>query len=188
MNCRQVVVLLFMLGVLSLGSITAVAAAIKVYEFDSPQQEAQFYGLIEDLRCPTCQNQNLASSDALIAQDLKQKTYEMVKAGRTDSEIREFMFERYGDFISYRPPVRPSTWILWFFPPILLVILLVGWLYRTRQKTLNTPVAKTQYNALSDTEKKRLEQILNEHNTNTSKAFVDTKASQTASDETGETR
>lgn len=186
MNCKQMATLLLTLSVLSFGSISTAAAAIKVYEFDNPQQEAQFYGLIEDLRCPTCQNQNLASSDAPIAQDLKQKTYEMVKAGRTDSEIREFMFERYGDFISYRPPVRPSTWILWFFPPILLVILLVGWMYRTRQKMLNPTSTKTEQTALSDTEKKRLEQILSEHSTNTSKAFVDTKASQITSDDIGE--
>ncbi|BBI67003.1 hypothetical protein PKHYL_11940 [Psychrobacter sp. KH172YL61] len=80
------------------------------------QQEAQYRGLIsEELRCPKCQNQNLAASDAPIAQDLKQKVYDLVKDGRSDAEIRAYMQERYGDFISYKPPVRPSTWILWFF-------------------------------------------------------------------------
>lgn len=102
-------------------------ADIVVREFQTPQQEAQYQALINDFRCPTCQNQNLAGSDAPIAQDLKQKTYEMVKVGRSDSEIRQYMFERYGDFISYKPPVRPSTWILWFFPPLLLVTLLIAW-------------------------------------------------------------
>ncbi|MEN6668992.1 cytochrome c-type biogenesis protein [Psychrobacter sp. B38] len=109
-------------------------AAIEVYDFDSTQQEAQYRALIEELRCPKCQNQNLAGSDAPIAQDLKQKTYDMVKDGRSDSEIRAYMQERYGDFISYKPPVRPSTWILWFFPPLLLIVLLIGWFWQSKRR------------------------------------------------------
>jgi len=111
-------------------------AAIDVYDFDSPQQEAQYRGLIEELRCPKCQNQNLAGSDAPIAQDLKQKTYDMIKEGRSDAEIRAYMQERYGDFITYKPPVRPSTWILWFFPPLLLIVLLIGWFWQSRRRQL----------------------------------------------------
>lgn len=111
-------------------------AAIDVYDFDSVQQEAQYRGLIEELRCPKCQNQNLAGSDAPIAQDLKQKTYDMVKDGRSDGEIRAYMQERYGDFISYKPPVRPSTWILWFFPPLLLIVLLIGWFWQSKRRQL----------------------------------------------------
>lgn len=57
----------------------------------------------------------------------------MINDGRSDTEIRDYMFERYGDFISYKPPVRPSTWILWFFPPILLVLLVIGWLYKAKK-------------------------------------------------------
>ncbi|WP_296402272.1 cytochrome c-type biogenesis protein [Psychrobacter sp.] len=112
-------------------SVTA-QAAIEVYEFDSPSQEAQYQGLIEEFRCPKCQNQNLAGSDSQIAQDLKRKTYEMVKAGQSDAQIRKYMYERYGDFISYKPPVRPSTWILWYFPPLFLLLLVAGWLWRTK--------------------------------------------------------
>ena len=112
---------------------TTAHAAIDVYDFDSIQQEAQYRGLIEEFRCPKCQNQNLAGSDAPIAQDLKQKTYDMVKDGRSDAEIRSYMQERYGDFISYKPPVRPSTWILWFFPPLLLVLLIVGWFWQSKR-------------------------------------------------------
>lgn len=127
---RLVISILFMIIML----ISSAQAAIDVYEFDSPQQEAQYRALIEELRCPKCQNQNLAGSDAQIAQDLKQKTYEMVKQGRTDTEIRQYMFDRYGDFISYKPPIRPSTWILWFFPPILLVVVLIGWFWQVKRK------------------------------------------------------
>ena len=60
----------------------------------------------------------------------------MVKDGRSDAEIRNYMFERYGDFISYKPPVRPSTWILWFFPPMLLLLLLLGWIYKAQKRSL----------------------------------------------------
>ena len=111
-------------------------AAIDVYDFDSVQQEAQYRGLIEELRCPKCQNQNLAGSDAPIAQDLKQKTYDMIKDGRSDGEIRAYMQERYGDCITYKPPVRPSTWILWFFPPLLLLLLVVGWFWQSKRRQL----------------------------------------------------
>lgn len=136
-------------------------ANIQVYEFDSPQQEAQYQGLIAEFRCPTCQNQNLAGSDAPIAQDLKQKTYEMVKDGRSDTEIRQFMLERYGDFISYKPPVRPSTWILWFFPPMLLLLILGFWLWRSRQKPKQW--ASDNSLALSDDENAQLAQLLARH-------------------------
>lgn len=138
-------------------------AAVTVYEFDNPKQEAQYQALIEDFRCPTCQNQNLAGSDAPIAQDLKQKTYEMVMDGRSDSEIRAYMFERYGDFISYKPPVRPSTWILWFFPPVLLLMVLVAWVYKARQKNRKTLSVTEAATALSETEEQKLAELLARH-------------------------
>lgn len=133
---KLVLIPFFVFFTLLIGSTTLSHAAIEVYDFDSKRQEAQYRGLIDEFRCPKCQNQNLASSDAPIAQDLKQKTYDMVKDGRSDAEIRQYMQERYGDFISYSPPVRPSTWILWFFPPLLLILILSGWFWRhhTRSK------------------------------------------------------
>ena len=145
-------------------------AAIDVYEFDSPQQEAQYRGLIEELRCPKCQNQNLAGSDAPIAQDLKQKTYDLVKDGRTDGEIRNYMQERYGDFISYRPPVRPSTWILWFFPPLLLIVLIAGWFWRSKRQQLaasgqSSAAPMPAPEALSAKEQAELDQLLSRSNT-----------------------
>lgn len=140
-------------------------AAIDVYDFDSVQQEAQYRGLIEELRCPKCQNQNLAGSDAPIAQDLKQKTYDMIKDGRSDSEIRAYMQDRYGDFISYKPPVRPSTWVLWFFPPLLLILLLVGWFWQSKRRQLvasgksGVKIENTA-TALSAAEKAELDRLL----------------------------
>ncbi|WP_049235734.1 cytochrome c-type biogenesis protein [Moraxella canis] len=147
--------------ILSIGMAMTAQASFEVYEFDSPQQEAQYRGLIEELRCPKCQNQNLAGSDAPIAQDLKQKTYEMVKDGRSDTEIRNYMFERYGDFISYKPPVRPSTWILWFFPPVLLVLLILGWIYKAKKGRV--PTSEPASAPLSASEEAKLAKILAHH-------------------------
>ena len=156
--------------VISLAISFSAQAAIEVYDFDSVQQEAQYRGLIEELRCPKCQNQNLAGSDAPIAQDLKQKTYDMIKEGRSDSEIRAYMQERYGDFITYKPPVRPSTWILWFFPPLLLIVLVIGWFWQSKR---SQRVARGQSGvnvdsaaALSATEKAELDRLLSRSNNN----------------------
>ena len=155
---------------ISLAISFSAQAAIEVYDFDSVQQEAQYRGLIEELRCPKCQNQNLAGSDAPIAQDLKQKTYDMIKEGRSDSEIRAYMQERYGDFITYKPPVRPSTWILWFFPPLLLIVLVIGWFWQSKR---SQRVARGQSGvnvdsaaALSATEKAELDRLLSRSNNN----------------------
>ncbi len=147
-------------------------AAIDVYDFDSIQQEAQYRGLIEELRCPKCQNQNLAGSDAPIAQDLKQKTYDLVKDGRSDGEIRDYMQERYGDFISYKPPVRPSTWILWFFPPLLLILLIAGWFWQTKRRQLTArgqsgPSVDHATTPLSATEKAELQRLLSRSDSDT---------------------
>ena len=145
-------------------------AAIDVYDFDSVQQEAQYRGLIEELRCPKCQNQNLAGSDAPIAQDLKQKTYDMIKDGRSDAEIRAYMQERYGDFITYKPPVRPSTWILWFFPPLLLLVLVIGWFWQSKRRQRvargQSGVTVESAAALSAAEKAELDRLLSQSNKN----------------------
>ena len=140
-------------------------ANIDTYQFDNPRQEAQYRALIEEFRCPKCQNQNLAGSDAPLAQDLKQKTYDMVKDGRSDTEIRQYMNERYGDFISYKPPVRPSTWILWFFPPVLLVFVMLAWFIRNRNSSKRAAVIANPieegYAPLSAAEQQRLQDLLN---------------------------
>ncbi|MBP2281431.1 cytochrome c-type biogenesis protein CcmH [Psychrobacter sp. PL19] len=145
-------------------SITSYAA-INVYEFDSVQQEAQYRGMIEELRCPKCQNQNLAGSDAPIAQDLKQKTYDLIKDGRSDGEIRNYMQDRYGDFITYNPPVRPSTWILWFFPPLLLLFLIIGWFWQSKRRQVSARgqdgvTVDSAVEALTSAEQAQLDRLL----------------------------
>lgn len=162
---RHLIVRAMAMVLLVAGLSMSAWANIDTYQFDNPRQEAQYRALIEEFRCPKCQNQNLAGSDAPIAQDLKQKTYNMVKDGRSDAEIRQYMNERYGDFISYKPPVRPSTWILWFFPPVLLVFVMLAWFIRNRNSSkraaaIANPI-EDGYAPLSAAEQQRLQDLLN---------------------------
>lgn len=89
--------------------------------FESPQQEERFNQLTLELRCLVCQNQNLADSDAQLAHDLRSEVHEMLLAGNSDDEIKQFMVERYGDFVLYRPPVQKNTYLLWLGPILLLL-------------------------------------------------------------------
>jgi len=88
--------------------------------FTDPEQEARYQQLTLELRCLVCQNQNLADSDAPLAQDLRQEIYNMMQAGRTDDEIKQFLIDRYGDFVLYMPPVKSNTLVLWLMPAVLL--------------------------------------------------------------------
>jgi cytochrome c-type biogenesis protein CcmH len=97
-------------------------ATIETYTFETPAQEQRYKDLIDELRCLVCQNQNLADSDAELAQDLRRKTYEMIKAGKGDGEILDFMVERYGDFVLYRPPLKAATVALWVGPFLILAV------------------------------------------------------------------
>lgn len=96
--------------------------AIDPYPFSSPEQEVRFRNLITELRCPKCQNQTIADSDAPLAKDLRQIVYDKILAGETDQQIREFMKARYGDFILYKPPLRPGNYLLWFGPALVLLL------------------------------------------------------------------
>ncbi len=107
-------------------------SAIEAYEFDSPRMEADYKQLIEELRCLVCQNQNLAGSDAGLAQDLRRETYEMLREGQTPQQVVEFMVARYGDFVLYRPRFKSDTYLLWLGPFVLLLAVLVVVIRRLR--------------------------------------------------------
>ena len=96
-------------------------AAIDVYQFDNEQQEQRFRILSEELRCPKCQNQSIADSDAGIAQDMRTRVHTMILEGKSDEDIVDYFVSRYGDFVSYRPPVNAGTSILWLGPILLLL-------------------------------------------------------------------
>ena len=89
---------------------------------DDPVVEQRLNNIAEELRCLVCQNESLAGSRADLALDLRRELRGLIKAGKSDAEIKEFMVSRYGDFVLYRPPVKPKTWLLWFAPLILLFI------------------------------------------------------------------
>jgi cytochrome c-type biogenesis protein CcmH len=101
-----------------------VHAAIEAYEFDSPKMEADYNQLVDELRCLVCQNQNLASSDADLARDLRRETYDMLREGKSQQEVVDFMVARYGDFVLYRPQFKSTTYLLWLGPFLLLLLVL----------------------------------------------------------------
>lgn len=101
---------------------TVAAANLETYQFEDSAKEALFRELIAELRCPKCQNQSIADSDAPLAKDLRDRTYAMVQAGASKREIVDYMVARYGDFAYYQPPVRTSTLILWLLPAAVVVI------------------------------------------------------------------
>ena len=106
-------------------SVSVLAQSAPVQEpmvFETQQQEDRFKVLTQELRCLVCQNQNLADSDAQLAHDLRAEVHEMLIAGKTDDEIKQFMVERYGDFVLYRPPMQQNTYLLWLAPLGLLFI------------------------------------------------------------------
>jgi cytochrome c-type biogenesis protein CcmH len=101
------------------------AAPIETFKFDSPEKEKVFHKLSEELRCLVCQNQNIAESNADLAKDLRLEIYTMLQQGKSEDEIVDFMVQRYGDYVLYRPPVKPLTWLLWFGPAIVFVFGLI---------------------------------------------------------------
>ena len=113
-------------------------AVIETYEFESAQMEADYKKLIDELRCLVCQNQNLSASDADLARDLRRETYEMLQQGKSSQQVVEFMVERYGDFVLYRPQFKSNTYLLWLGP--FLLLLLVLYLLVRRLRVANKPV------------------------------------------------
>lgn len=94
----------------------AVSAVQDIYQFDTVAEEQRFRELLVQLRCPKCQNQAISDSDAPIAKDMREQVATMIRAGNSDTDIVEYFVQRYGDFVSYRPPLTPQTLILWLAP------------------------------------------------------------------------
>ncbi len=114
------------------------ASTVEVHEFNDPAMEARYYGLIDELRCPKCQNTNLAGSDAPIARDLRATVYRLlVEEQQTDTQIRDYLVARYGDFVLYDPPFNAGTAALWLLP---LLALLIGfwriWGFTSKQSAV----------------------------------------------------
>ena len=102
----------------------SVVAVEDNYGFDDPEERVLFLKLTEELRCPMCQNQNIADSDAMIAHDMRRKVYTLLKQGKSEDEIIAYMKDRYGDFVYYKPPVTVATVWLWALPVIFIIVVL----------------------------------------------------------------
>lgn len=141
-----------------LGHWLPLAAAVDVREFSSEEKRERYLDLVEELRCPKCQNQNLAGSDSPIALDLRRELYRLLEEDKTDREIKEFMVSRYGDYVLYRPPLQKNTLLLWWGPPIifcvaLIIVLALVW---RRRKLLAADAAAP----LSAEDQSQLERLL----------------------------
>lgn len=136
--------------------LTPAMAAIDVYEFSDPKQEAVFHELTKELRCPKCQNQDISDSESELAKDLRDKAYGMLIEGKSKQEVIDYMVARYGNFILYKPPVMASTLILWISPILVVLIGFIIVVVRTRNKPHHSID-----NELSIEEQQRLRELLN---------------------------
>ena len=133
--CRSSV-FLALLWTCSACSLMAMEAAPNAQD---PVVEARMVHISEELRCMVCQNESLASSHAELAGDLREEVRSLIRQNKTDDEIKAFLITRYGDFVLYRPTVKPMTWALWFGPFVLLLVALTAMLMYLRQRQRQAP-------------------------------------------------
>ncbi|MBU3605424.1 MULTISPECIES: cytochrome c-type biogenesis protein [unclassified Polynucleobacter] len=145
-------IFLIALCLLSIGISQAKDAAPLV---DDPVTEQRLISISEEMRCLVCQNESLAGSRSDLANDLREQIRVLIKEGKSDEQIRNFMVERYGDFVLYRPPVKPITWLLWLGPFIILLIGVAGLFTYLRRRN-----ASANNIALSDEDNRRLDDLL----------------------------
>lgn len=136
---------------------SAAFSAIDALNFSSPQQESDYHQLTQSLRCPQCQNNNIADSNATIAVDMRGKVFELLQEGKSKNDVVDYMVARYGNFVTYDPPITASTLVLWI-APLLLVLLGVVFLLRRKPKTQSA--VKSQ-DVLTDEDNARLAELLN---------------------------
>lgn len=133
-------------------------AAIETHNFANDTERARYQSLIEEMRCPKCQNQNLAGSDSPISMDLRREIYTLIKDGKSDGEITEFMVARYGEFILYKPRVSALTYLLWGGPIFLFVLAIIVLIVfvRSRRRSQAEQISQT----LTEQEQAQLNTIL----------------------------
>lgn len=139
---------------LSGGSVAVLAKEAPPTAQD-PVVEARMVQISEELRCLVCQNESLASSHAELAADLREEVRGLVRQQKSDTEIKAFLVNRYGDFVLYRPVIKPMTWVLWFGPFVLLALAAGVLVVYLRQRQI-----RTQEPVLSDSDRQRAEKLL----------------------------
>ncbi|MDK1399685.1 cytochrome c-type biogenesis protein [Pseudomonas protegens] len=147
-------------AILGLGIAGMAHAAIDTYQFTNDTDRERFHELTKELRCPKCQNQDIADSNAPIAADLRKEIFRMLGEGKDNQQIIDFMVDRYGDFVRYRPALTGKTALLWFGPAGLLLgglVIIVVIVRRRRVQRSDSP------NTLSVEERQRLDQLLDKN-------------------------
>ncbi len=124
----------FLIALCLLVSFTSLAN--ETYQFDSPEQERLYREIANELRCPKCQNQSIADSDAPLSEDLRYLVYQKLKAGENKQQILQYMQERYGDFVLYDPPISPKNYVLWFMPLLVFIIIIIALIARVGRREL----------------------------------------------------
>jgi len=150
MIVRQLLAALALAGSLNL----AWGAGLESFDFSGNVEEQRYKDLLAELRCLVCQNQSLIDSDAELAHDLRLEVYELMEKGQDDAQIRDFLVARYGDFVLYEPPLKPSTYLLWAGPFVLLALGIVM-LFRTLRQRRQLQEAE-----FSAEEQQRLKELL----------------------------
>jgi cytochrome c-type biogenesis protein CcmH len=110
---------------LAFAPLAAIAQAVvdpAPLQFQDRAEETRFHALVSELRCVMCQNQSLADSNAQIAHDLRREVLQLMRQGKSDAEVKQFLVARYGEFVLYKPRVESKTWLLWFGPALLLLV------------------------------------------------------------------
>ncbi|RDX35916.1 cytochrome c-type biogenesis protein CcmH [Kangiella sp. HD9-110m-PIT-SAG07] len=119
-------------------------AVIETYEFETKQQEQLYTEIIHELRCPKCQNQTIAESNAGLSEDLRYIVYQKVSDGTSKRDILAYMQERYGDFVLYDPPVKPSNYFLWFAPLAVFLVILIAVLLKVGRRKVTTEQSESE--------------------------------------------
>lgn len=142
------------LVLLAFGGSNIAIAQVDTFEFETPEQQQRFRKLSDELRCPMCQNTNLSGSTGGVAEDLRREVHRMIIEGQTNADIEKFMFDRYGDFIFYKPRFRAETAFLWFAPILFLLLgFVAGYMvWRKSKMSVNKSASLdvSQLNRLND--------------------------------------
>ena len=141
---------------LLLSCLAPLQAKEAVLSAEDPVLEKRLIHISEELRCMVCQNESLASSRAELANDLREEVRKLIREDRSDSQIKEYLVTRYGDFVLYKPEVKPLTWVLWFGPFLLLLLAIVGMAYYLRQRQS----AQNSRPVLSDEDRRKVQEFL----------------------------
>jgi len=158
----KIIVTIMFSALLTLVILPGSVAAIDTYQFDNDVLKDRFHRLNEELRCPKCQNQNLAGSNSPISRDLRAQVYRLLNEGKSDDQIKMYLVERYGEYILYRPKWSKYTWMLWLAPVLLLAIGIAIVLTIIRRSAAS--MDRAGETPLDASEKQRIQQLMKQTN------------------------